>query len=484
MTSTHARYSVALKYILLLCICLTANAAVAQRLPLTWYISPTGDDELGNGTQNNPFETIQRGLDVTIANDTVQVSPGVYYENIEVYQNVYLRGSGHTVTTIIANGVVIDGADGATVEGFTVQKDEGSENSWGYAGAYSTTLKNNVFEGHYVGIHCGQTGGDLTIFNNVLIDNQRGILFGWDAEPDIRNNIIFGTGAGMHWYDDSQDTYETPSATIAYNNVWTSGTSYDFTPVPGTGNISADPKFGDTSVDDYGLLAGSPCIDAGDPDDLYYDIDGSRNDMGVYGGPCGEIYSGPVPVELATFQGRFAANSVQLLWTTVSESENYGFDIERAVDGINFKKIGFVKGHGTSTTLHRYAFSDNHIMASVYQYRLKQIDTDGNFDYSSILTVQKQLPEKFELLQNFPNPFNPETTIAFNLPETGHVRLLIYNSLGEVIKTLIDEQKTGGYHQVNWNGTDDNGLAVASGVYMYKIAAASFSTIKKAILIR
>jgi len=95
------------------------------------------------------------------------------------------------------------------------------------------------------------------------------------------------------------------------------------------------------------------------------------------------------------------------------------------------------------------------------------------------------VPDKFELLQNFPNPFNPETSIRFNLPEAATVRVVVYDQLGRVVRTLVNnDQRVAGYHTIVWDGRDDSGLAVASGIYVYKVAAGSYSAAKKMILLK
>lgn len=94
------------------------------------------------------------------------------------------------------------------------------------------------------------------------------------------------------------------------------------------------------------------------------------------------------------------------------------------------------------------------------------------------------LPLKASLSQNYPNPFNPSTTIAFELKETAHVQLMVYNILGERITTLLDATRQSGSHQIRWNGKDDNGLPVSSGIYFYRFIFDDHFQQKKMILIR
>ncbi|MFX0133296.1 MAG: T9SS type A sorting domain-containing protein, partial [Candidatus Hodarchaeota archaeon] len=190
-----------------------------------------------------------------------------------------------------------------------------------------------------------------------------------------------------------------------------------------------------------------------------------------------------VPVELVSFDADWVSGRVELTWTTATESNNYGFEIQRKSNNDKlWQQIGFVKGHGTTTQMNYYSFTDNPPGGAKYNYRLKQIDMDGNFEYSS--TREIMVPSKFALYQNHPNPFNPETTISFELPVSTHVILDIYNMLGQKIDTLIDEPRPAGYQQIIWNGKDDAGRIIGSGLYFYHIKTDDFEATKKLVLLR
>ncbi len=94
------------------------------------------------------------------------------------------------------------------------------------------------------------------------------------------------------------------------------------------------------------------------------------------------------------------------------------------------------------------------------------------------------LPDAFSLSQNYPNPSNPQTVIKYELPEDCHVKLTIYNILGQKVKTLVNQYQNAGYKMVHWNSRDDNGNEVASGVYFYKIETPKYSESKKMVLLR
>ena len=194
----------------------------------------------------------------------------------------------------------------------------------------------------------------------------------------------------------------------------------------------------------------------------------------------------PVPVELASFSAQVSQNPVKLGWTTATESNNFGFDIERSFDGNVFSKIGFVQGQGTTVVPQHYVFEDNEIDLAdeLHYYRLKQIDTDGSFEYSVTIKVELLSPETFVLRQNYPNPFNPGTLISYQIPLSSKVTLVIYNLQGQVIRTLVNEEVSRGFHNVIWNGKDDFGKDVATGVYVYRMSAHKFVDAKSLTLMR
>ena len=178
-----------------------------------------------------------------------------------------------------------------------------------------------------------------------------------------------------------------------------------------------------------------------------------------------------VPVELASCRAVIGTdNNVTLNWTTYSEINNYGFYIERSPDNINYEEIGFIKGSGTSTVENTYSYIDTDSKnAGDYYYRLKQIDFDGTYEYSEIMKLAVAAPKNYRLEQNYPNPFNPVTTIKFQIPEASEIALTVYDLSGKEIKTLLNEQKSAGYYNIEWNGTNNSGMQVSSGVYIYKL---------------
>jgi photosystem II stability/assembly factor-like uncharacterized protein len=177
---------------------------------------------------------------------------------------------------------------------------------------------------------------------------------------------------------------------------------------------------------------------------------------------------GPLPVELASFTSIISQRNVTLNWTTSSEENNSGFDIERRITANeNWSKVGFVQGNGNSSEPKNYSFNDNNLNAGTYKYRIKQIDYNGNFKYYNLKNeIVIGVPEKFDLSQNYPNPFNPATKINYDLPLDGKILLKVYDITGREVAQLVNEIQTAGYYTVAFNAS-----SFASGVYFYRLFA-------------
>lgn len=190
----------------------------------------------------------------------------------------------------------------------------------------------------------------------------------------------------------------------------------------------------------------------------------------------------PVPVELTGFTATNQGSFVILNWTTATENNNRGFEIER-MDNTNNKDwqtLGFVEGSGTSTTKKMYSFTDRISEYGDYSYRLKQIDFDGNFVYSNVLEIKGGIvPDQYSLSQNYPNPFNPTTIIKFSLPMASKVKLVVYNLLGQVVRTLAEGNYDAGTYEKTFDGTN-----LSSGLYIYELNANNIVLKQKMILMK
>ncbi|MCR4417169.1 MAG: T9SS type A sorting domain-containing protein [Ignavibacteria bacterium] len=201
--------------------------------------------------------------------------------------------------------------------------------------------------------------------------------------------------------------------------------------------------------------------------------------------PASDANDTPLPVELSSFSASYFNGGVTLNWKTETEVNNYGWEIERSkIDEKTNKpsmweKIGFVKGSGNSNSPKEYSFIDNKALYGYYAYRLKQIDVDGSILYSSELRIfVGNRPQVYDV-KNYPNPFNPQTTIRFELPEAGNVRLAIYDITGQLVKVLVDEWMPEGIHETIFDGS-----RLASGIYISVLQAKDVKVVKKMQLIK
>ncbi|MFN3693933.1 MAG: T9SS type A sorting domain-containing protein [Ignavibacterium sp.] len=196
-----------------------------------------------------------------------------------------------------------------------------------------------------------------------------------------------------------------------------------------------------------------------------------------------------IPVELVTFTAKLIDGSVELSWSTATETNNLGFEVQRSQISkdkpqYDWQKIGFVKGRGTTTKPNSYSFVDENLSNGRYAYRLKQIDYDGSFRYSNEIEVDVDFnPADFLLYQNYPNPFNPSTKISWQSPVSGWQTLKVYDVLGNEVAKLVDEYRSAGRYEVEFQSTVSSHQLV-SGIYFYKIQAGSFVQTKKMILIK
>jgi Secretion system C-terminal sorting domain len=189
----------------------------------------------------------------------------------------------------------------------------------------------------------------------------------------------------------------------------------------------------------------------------------------------------PVPVELTSFTAQASAEGVLLKWTTASELNNHGFEVERSLDGTGFFTVAFIQGAGTTTEGKEYSYTDNveYKGGEIFYYRLKQVDLDGRIEYTDIIEVEFDIPKDFVLHQNYPNPFNPSTTIKYAVPKTSLVSLKIYDLTGQEVAVLVNEVKEAGTHELNFDASN-----LASGVYFYIMIAGDFSSVKKMNLLK
>jgi len=186
-----------------------------------------------------------------------------------------------------------------------------------------------------------------------------------------------------------------------------------------------------------------------------------------------------VPVELTSFTATANGNDVTLNWSTATELNNQGFEIQRSTEVKEFFTVGFVNGHGTTTEQQNYSYVDRNLDDGKYFYRLKQVDYNGSYEYSNVIEVDLRSLNEYALEQNYPNPFNPTTTIGYILKEKINAKLILLNAIGEEVAVLVNEEQDKGFHKVDFNAK-----SLASGVYFYRLQAGDFVQTRKILLLK
>jgi hypothetical protein len=183
-----------------------------------------------------------------------------------------------------------------------------------------------------------------------------------------------------------------------------------------------------------------------------------------------------------SFSATNTNDGVLLAWQTASERNNAGFEVQRRTEkrgaSGEWQVLGFVRGAGTTTERQSYSFLDRTATGNV-QYRLKQIDFDGQFEYSNIIEINAGLPKTFVLEQNYPNPFNPTTVMSYQLPVASEVSLKLFDVLGKEVATLVNERQEAGAYNYTLNASN-----LSSGVYFYRLQAGNFVQTKKMMLVK
>ena len=196
------------------------------------------------------------------------------------------------------------------------------------------------------------------------------------------------------------------------------------------------------------------------------------------------VFESALPVEITSVSASAAGLTARLRWSTATETQNFGFEIERrpisnlqsSFDNLQWTRVGFVEGGGTTTSVRQYHYEDTVPAPGRYAYRIKQIDVDGSFRYVGTVEIETGVvPRRLNLRQNYPNPFNPTTTIEFALPQSGRASLKIYDSAGKEIALLFD-----GFADAGRNYSvpfDASGLP--SGIYVCRLSAGGAQALRK-----
>ena len=351
----------------------------------------------------------------------------------------------------------------------------GNSASGSWVGFADSILAKLVKEHIYVNIHSVKNpGGEI----RDQLHNVDGIGFTvWlDGSQETPNPITTDAkGTGWAVLKDTAKSID--------HNITIAGLSSNFTaahfhnaPAGVTGGVVQPITFSDSSSNGTWTGFAQNFISELLKNRLYFNVHTTNNPGGEIRGQIifSNIVSGNIPVELISFNASVKDNSITLSWTTATEINNRGFEIQRRNENNTWLTIGFIHGKGTSTEVQSYSFIDENLIPGKYSYRLKQVDFDGRFEYSNIVNVKIGSPLSFELSQNYPNPFNPTTTINFTLPEKTNVNLKVYNILGSQVAEVLNEVKDAGSYSVNFKAQ-----GLSSGIYIYKISTGSGKEISR-----
>lgn len=217
-------------------------------------------------------------------------------------------------------------------------------------------------------------------------------------------------------------------------------------------------------------------------------VEGSFQNNGEVSGTGTVLVQGqPLPVQLSSFTADASATGVELRWRTESETNNYGFEIQRRAIGQElsghdfWQAVGFVQGSGTSTSPKEYVFYDGSLSAGRYAYRIKQIDSDGSFKiYHSVEVEVGTVARELVLLQNYPNPFNPSTQIGFSVERDGLAVLRIYDVAGREVGVLFNDfARAGRLYQVSFDARN-----LSTGVYFSVLESYNQRVVRKMAVVK
>lgn len=441
----------------------------------------------GTSTQQNPAHTYNTAGKYTV---TLTINGGEDTQTKTDYIHILPnRGTPYTA----ANG----GNFESNVDDFGAMSLAGNINIWerGAPSNVITTL-NSPTNGWKTDLDADVTTGDYTcaLFSpsfNLSASGTYTLQFRKSMEVEFANApfgvyVEYSTDQGINW--STLGTDQDPLGTNWYERGPSSSTSHDVTP----GGYAFCSNF-DNEYTAYNIsgLAGNDMvcfrivfiIETGWSGG--YDRDGFMvDDFEV----LGETNDVTLPVELASFNvAALPGNKgVQLTWRTESEVDNAFWYIEKKAGQGSFQRIHKMPGQGSKSSATDYSYVDSNILpGNTYTYRLVDVAYNGAMEIHAEKSVLlSALPEKFELAQNYPNPFNPDTRIKYQLARQSHVRLTVYNAMGQKIRTLVSKKQEAGSYEVKWDGRDQKGIPVSSGLYFYVIKTDAFKASRKMILMR
>lgn len=466
----------------------------AQSLTKTNFISVLTPKFVGSGSTRLPVVFRARVQSLT-PNTTYR-----YYNQAAIYSDLGSNNPG------AGNPMLIDGdssifkyttspslTTSANYESFRTDG-SGTYTGW-FAFVYTTNARFTA--GNYVipSIVIGNTSGTV-LFRYALNDSLKVLAFSTSAGSNNCTGIYGITSASQKniiaLFDNTSGTGKPVSLAYLENIGATvsSSVQYYVDSVVGRNGRwgSLIPNNNSSGIQRVEVFS----LSTGNSSNFSTDADGNwpgANTVNPTGGISSPLRldssSTPLPVEISQFSYAVLKNSVKLNWQTVWELNNSGFEVERSENNGAWIKIAFVKGNGSTNEISSYSYNDINLRTGKYNYRLKQVDYNGNFEYHALAeAVNIGKPASSEVYQNFPNPFNPVTNISFALSVDSFVKLVIYDAAGREVKKLIEGNLSAGYNTVSFDAS-----GIASGVYFYKLestgsAGEKFSRIMKMLVVK
>jgi photosystem II stability/assembly factor-like uncharacterized protein len=466
-------------------------------------------------------------VDVSFVNEEVGYIAGTTYTGWPFFKTTDGGESWFTVPNYpdsimgnLSTVYFIDSLHGFLGGATLIYTTDGGE-SWNEANGITNSITKLFFINDQVGWAVGgprifkTTDGGINWFEqlNDIVAYFYSIFFndslnGWAVSPTY-NGIYSTFNGGISWTQridipiyEANDIYFSDSS-----NGWIISANDLYRTIDGGNNWILDPQIYtytthfETISNNHFIITGTNIYESIDTGQVWQNItqeigsyfttlQAPENFLAFSVGPNGLILryidTSYVPVEVISFLTKVVDQNVFLYWVTVTETNNRGFEIQRASLSLpkrktsGWEKIGFVEGEGSTTEEHSYSFRDKNVSQGKYRYRLKQIDFDGSYEYSKEVEVDVTIPNKFSLEQNYPNPFNPETNISFTIPEETNLNIKLYDITGREIRVLVNEKKQPGYYTIKLKGGE-----LSSGVYFYRLVTSSgFTAVKKLIVLK
>lgn len=359
-----------------------------------------------------------------------------------------------------------------------------------------TLVEGNWLSGS-VGIDCQLENGYSTvrIVNNTIVNFDKGIkanLSGANPSLDIRNNIIDynNTNSGTIGIDVSYTTLSNTSFQYNLINGYSQSGLENIPYVYKKGcKYDEDPLFNNPANGDFTLQSSaSPAHDAGDPDSQYNDPDSTRNDMGAY-------YYDPIPGSPYLKSIVWTGGHPKIIWTHPADKDIEKFVLAKTYKNSSGTGTWYVDVYGDTFYIDTdIDYINPRFANTTATYKVKSVDWIGQESgYSNSKSVSgngplwKQvvdIPKEFRLHEPFPNPFNSTVVIRYDLPEESHVEIKIYDIRGNLIRALNDKKEDAGYKSVCWDGTDNRGKLVSSGIYVMTFRTEKHNKVKKIVLVR